>query len=758
MKRFLNKLSLFSRYLILYFMAAFIPAVTACCGIFFSHRELRKEVIRSNQASVQVIQQSLDTKLQELNNFVMMIEQDPTLTRYSLENAQIDALASLEKTTALQDFLSNVIIKVRGSNRYYSANGAYNSNYLKYQPFMINLNRNGYSIEEWEEIFESVSSLTYWPVNAYKNSPDYLYLFSPVHSNFQYDNNNSRNMVLLIKQEYIQELFRSSQTNMNESILLLNSDMELLSQLAPHTSEASIQEICDYLNHASLPNDTLYIELDGVKNMVFTSHSEKTGLYYVRFLPEDIAFQTIYRIQTYTFIVLFFVVAIGILLILLGMKNSYVPIKTLSNEIRSSRPTTANSKDELSLFKQAFDDVIEENASLSQKINESKHVLTDHLLTALIRGNFSTEETFYNACKNLGISFDKKYFSVCSILIEETNEKDSIIDFDNILETIRQDLPNFLQVQVKDLLFAQKLLLIFCSDASEPAPYYKIINDIKTRLLLQNGLVTTIGVGCFYDSFEHVGKSYLESVNALDYRMIHGKDCLITPDMYNVNFSEISYPTQDLELLHSALMARNLDTAITIIHRLYHYTKSKHCTLHAAKYICYDTFSILKKMPAFVNIGYVNTLSHDLNITHLTNFETIDDFFTSLLNIVQNIAFSENDKETSSENSIGQELVNYICTHCFSYDFQVTGMAEHFSISRQYLRKLFKDYTGMGISDYIMKLKLEKAMQLLRETDMTLQDIVVEIGNTDVSGFIRLFKQKTGMTPGQYRKNNSRLN
>ena len=475
MKKILTNLSLFNRYLILYLVTTFIPAITACFAIFFSHMELRKEVIRSNQASVQLIQQSLDTKLQELNNIIMAIEQDPALTKYSLGNAQINALSSLEKTTSLQDLLSNIIIKVRGSDRYYSANGAYNSNYLKYQPFMSNLNKNGYSIEEWEGMFETVSALTYWPVNAYRNSPDYLYLFSPVHSSFQYDNSNSRAMVLLIKQKYIQDLFRSSQTNMNESILLLNSDMELLSQLAPHISETSIQKLCNQLRKASDLKNTLYIELDDVDNMVFISHSEKTGLYYVRFLPEDIAFQTIYRIQTYTFIVLFFVLIIGICLILLGMKNSYVPIKTLSNEIRSNRPTTSDSKDELSLFKQVFDDVIEENAALSQKVNASRHVLTDHLLTALIRGNFATEETFHNACKNLGINFNKKYFSVCSVLIEETSKKDDSIDFNKILETIKEDLPEFLQVQIKDLLFAQKLLLIFCSDTCETEPYYKII-------------------------------------------------------------------------------------------------------------------------------------------------------------------------------------------------------------------------------------------------------------------------------------------
>ena len=68
------------------------------------------------------------------------------------------------------------------------------------------------------------------------------------------------------------------------------------------------------------------------------------------------------------------------------------------------------------------------------------------------------------------------------------------------------------------------------------------------------------------------------------------------------------------------------------------------------------------------------------------------------------------------------------------------------------MRKLFKNHAGIGLSDYISQLKLEKCMQLLRETDMSMNEIVVEIGNTDVSGFMRFFKKNTNQTPGQYRK------
>lgn len=752
-KRTGKKISLFSQYLLLYFMAAFIPAVTACGSLFFSYQALENEVVHSNQASVKLIQQSLDTKILELDNTLLAIEQDPALTRYALNNTPLTALSSLEKTTALQDFLSNIIINVHGKDTFYSSSGSYTLSDLQYQFFMRDLIQSGYSEDEWLNMLNSVTVPTYWPINAFDNMPDYLYLFAPINSTFQYTNKPApRVAVLLIKQQFIQDLFRSSQTSMEENILLLNSEMDLLSYFAPRETETTILEICTYLKENPEAAEKGFLKLDN-DNLLFISQSQNTGFYYIRFLPEQLAYETIYSIRTYTITILVLVFFIGLLLITLGMRRSYTPIRTLADWVRSNQPNDTEFENELTFFKQVFDDAFEKNASLSQTIDNSRHGLTDHLITALIRGNFSTEETFRNACKNLGIHLDKKYYSVCSILMEENSDAQTkAASFESILATICRELPDELVILAKDLLFADKLLLVLNSDSNDPAFYQSTMTNIKKRLLDHEGLLTSIGMGSFYDSYEMVGKSYLESANALDYRLIYGKDCLITPDMYNNHLSEISYPSSDLNLLYSALMSHNTEMAITVIHRISDYTKSKNCSLHAAKYICYDTFSVLKKMPSFTNIGYVNTWSQSLNITHLASFDTVDEFFVSLLDIVQNTISSAIEKDTASNSDIGQQLVDYINTHCFAYDFQISSMAEHFSISPQYMRKLFKNHTGVGISEYISNIKLEKAMYLLRDTDMNLQDIVIEIGNTDVSGFVRSFKQKTGMTPGQYRK------
>lgn len=51
----------------------------------------------------------------------------------------------------------------------------------------------------------------------------------------------------------------------------------------------------------------------------------------------------------------------------------------------------------------------------------------------------------------------------------------------------------------------------------------------------------------------------------------------------------------------------------------------------------------------------------------------------------------------------------------------------------------------------VNNLKVEHVKKLLDETDLTLKNIIDQVGYIDPSGFIRKFKQYVGMTPGQYK-------
>ncbi len=737
----LSDLSLYYQYLILYLLVAFIPATIVCSTLFLSYNKLRTEVIQSNQSALTLIQHTVDTIMDEVDNTLDFIENDSTLTKYNLDTHPYTALISLKKTVSAQPPISNIILHAQGTEEYFTSNGRFSLSDLEKQTFCKDLMSNGYSADEWGDMINTVTVPTFWPTNSFNSSPQYLYIFSPVLYSF-YNNVStpSRTVVILIDREYIQKMLLMSQTDMDENILILNSDLEVLHYQAPSVSEKALLQICEYMqNTPSTSSGAHNMIIDGEKNMLFLSHSDDSGLYYVRFLSEKTALHSANMVLIYILITVFVVLIIGIVLIFLCIRHSYAPIRSLADKMISSHPQPVTPKNELLLLEQTFDKIFENNSSLSAALDKSKHGLINQLLSSLILGKFSSDETFHNACKNLGVPFQKRFYSVCSILIETNNY--SMLDIDRIYSLVQETSPDALHIEIMDLFFAGKFVFVVNSDSNDSIFCNATIASIQENLRTEIGLLTTIGVGTFYDSYEQIGKSYLESINALDYRMIYGKGSLITSSIYTNNFVESNYPTTTLDALHTALMSNNIDLSINIIEKLREYTKSSSCNLHTAKYICFDIFALLKKIPFYANAGYVNKLSTTLNFTQLTNYDTIDSFYSSLIDIIQNTIEFFTEKANRNTSDIGEEFVQYIYENCFSYEFQICTMAEHFSISSQYMRKLFRNHTGQGLSEYITNIRLERAMQLLRETNMPLQDITTQIGLTDVSGFIRLSHQ-----------------
>lgn len=72
--------------------------------------------------------------------------------------------------------------------------------------------------------------------------------------------------------------------------------------------------------------------------------------------------------------------------------------------------------------------------------------------------------------------------------------------------------------------------------------------------------------------------------------------------------------------------------------------------------------------------------------------------------------------------------------------------------SSGYFSGLFKKEMGIGFSEYLIQLRMEKAKELLKGTNMNIKDICGQVGYSDLKHFTTLFKKYTGIKPGEYRK------
>ncbi|HJB07615.1 MAG TPA: AraC family transcriptional regulator [Candidatus Enterocloster faecavium] len=94
--------------------------------------------------------------------------------------------------------------------------------------------------------------------------------------------------------------------------------------------------------------------------------------------------------------------------------------------------------------------------------------------------------------------------------------------------------------------------------------------------------------------------------------------------------------------------------------------------------------------------------------------------------------------------------VEYIQEH-YSDPMDLEQVAEHVKISSRYLRKYFSEVMGITCIQYITRLRMEKAKQLLWETNKTILTIAIESGYDNAQYFSRIFKKTEGMTPREYR-------
>jgi transcriptional regulator GlxA family with amidase domain len=89
--------------------------------------------------------------------------------------------------------------------------------------------------------------------------------------------------------------------------------------------------------------------------------------------------------------------------------------------------------------------------------------------------------------------------------------------------------------------------------------------------------------------------------------------------------------------------------------------------------------------------------------------------------------------------------------------FEVRALAERVGYSVDHFSKLFAQAIGCSPKEYAIRARIDRARLLLRDSAMTLGQIAHALGYADVFFFARQFKQRTGKTPGQYRRPSSRV-
>lgn len=105
--------------------------------------------------------------------------------------------------------------------------------------------------------------------------------------------------------------------------------------------------------------------------------------------------------------------------------------------------------------------------------------------------------------------------------------------------------------------------------------------------------------------------------------------------------------------------------------------------------------------------------------------------------------------QKNHNNQVIKEIQIFIELH-YEKDITVNSICKKFSVTRRTLERNFKKFTGNTIFEYIQRVRVENAKRLLENTEMTVNEIVYNVGYNDINAFRNLFKRVVNMSPSEY--------
>ena len=153
---------------------------------------------------------------------------------------------------------------------------------------------------------------------------------------------------------------------------------------------------------------------------------------------------------------------------------------------------------------------------------------------------------------------------------------------------------------------------------------------------------------------------------------------------------------------------------------------------------------------AAVHPLYIDGISGQF-VVEIENAETMDQLQALIPKMIRHYCLLVQQHSMERYSSAVRSCLNYIDFHCME-PLSLENLAARFSINKNYLSTRFHKETGMTVTDYINKSRVQRAVDLLGKTTHSMQFIAEQCGFADANYFTRTFKKINGISPNEYRK------
>lgn len=287
------------------------------------------------------------------------------------------------------------------------------------------------------------------------------------------------------------------------------------------------------------------------------------------------------------------------------------------------------------------------------------------------------------------------------------------------------------------------------------------IMEALTAAMPDEGLMTeqqglpytfTIGTGEAVDLPRGLKESYRHSLLALDYKVFVGKGRIIRhEELQHAQMKDVQSLDIQLDALFEAMTAYNLvkvHDELGLLYGLANNLRSKYTIQNFTIFLIMKLDAHLQK----VGENLFQMLNLDLgSLDDLLRYETMDEIHSWLRYRIYELSELLQNKKQKKNWKLAHDIAADVKQRLHE-NITLKDVSEKYSFSPNYLGQIFKEEMNTNFSDYVARLRMEKAGELLTGTNLKVYEIANLIGYRYLPYFSRQFKDYHGMTPLEYRR------
>jgi YesN/AraC family two-component response regulator len=270
------------------------------------------------------------------------------------------------------------------------------------------------------------------------------------------------------------------------------------------------------------------------------------------------------------------------------------------------------------------------------------------------------------------------------------------------------------------------------------------------------GIECRIAIGGMYEGLDRLSDSYHEALQAVEFGLLVGSDPVARYDDLPLRETSGHLPSYSLEeeqRLVNCIRTGNYAAARQVLDEIIEENfLSGTTSLQMVKVRMSGLVNTILNVLGEISIAFDQEFMDDLDPAEkLLQAQTISELHDIVAGILEEIEQHDTERHGMG-GGIVDRAVELVRNEYTNVNLNVSQIADRLDVNLTYLSRQFKQKTGVGLLDYIQRVRLEDAKQRLANPEVSIKQTAEEVGFYNSISFIRVFKKHEGITPGAYKK------